>query len=413
MKIISFLGTGKYHSTTYLHPCNSQEKETRFFQEALVEFYQPKTLFVFLTPTVAKHSNWAELQACLSGKVDLKPIENIPESNSPDDGWIIFDKMTGCLNEGDRVIFDLTHSFRCIPVVALLAISYLRTVKQVNIEGLLYGAFDPNAQGQPTPTYDLLPMLSLLDWISATDRFVKVGDGTPLAELLRNAIPGLERRNDPSVRPLASQLDQLSRIIAQISQAIALARPLETLDLTVQLEEILQQAGNGIHQRAKPFSLVSDQLLQAYGQFALPDSMISENIARNLWLQFQMIEWYMQRGQVVQAMTLAREWLISVTAYHLGVTHLLESRNSVSLALNNGLAVLQNREPATASNLDSAFQELADYQDYSNLWGQLSEIRNDLAHVGMRRNYRPGASLQRQAQQRILPRLRQIAQALL
>ena len=114
-----------------------KEKETRFFQEALVEFYQPKTLFVFLTPTVAKHSNWAELQTCLSGKVDLKPIENIPESNSPDDGWIIFDKMTGCLNEGDRVIFDLTHSFRCIPVVALLAISYLRTVKQVNIEGLL------------------------------------------------------------------------------------------------------------------------------------------------------------------------------------------------------------------------------------------------------------------------------------
>ena len=182
-------------------------------------------------PGDATESNWIALQKRLAHQVNLEPVFNIPESNSPDDGWIIFDKITGCLNQGDRVIFDLTHSFRSIPVIALLAISYLRTVKQVQIEGVLYGAFDPNAKDQPTPTYDLLPMLSLLDWIAATDRFVKVGDGLPLAELLKTAISNEERSHNPAVRPLASQLNKTAEIIAQISQAIALARPLETLVL--------------------------------------------------------------------------------------------------------------------------------------------------------------------------------------
>ncbi|MFM7578419.1 MAG: TIGR02221 family CRISPR-associated protein, partial [Microcystaceae cyanobacterium] len=136
MKIISFLGFNNYTETLYRHPTTSQSVKTAFFQEALVEFYQPEILYVLLTDTVANKiprnatvSNWQALQEKLEDKpVKLEPIFNIPESYSPEDGWIIFDKITGCLKEGDRVIFDLTHGFRSIPVVALLAISYLRTV---------------------------------------------------------------------------------------------------------------------------------------------------------------------------------------------------------------------------------------------------------------------------------------------
>ena len=421
MKIISFLGFNNYTETTYIHPSDkSKQSKTSFFQEALVEFYQPETLYILLTETVATkiprgatESNWIALQKRLAHQVNLEPVFNIPESNSPDDGWIIFDKITGCLNQGDRVIFDLTHSFRSIPVIALLAISYLRTVKQVQIEGVLYGAFDPNAKDQPTPTYDLLPMLSLLDWIAATDRFVKVGDGLPLAELLKTAISNEERSHNPAVRPLASQLKKTAEIIAQISQAIALARPLETLNLTEQLEEILRKAETSIDQRAKPFSLISEQLLEEYGQFALKDAMVTENLAQNLWLQFQMINWYMARGQTVQAMTLAGEWLISVVAYLLGSTNLLDDRQQVGFALNNGLAILQGKQPEGASDFDEAFQSLADYQELSQLRGQLSDIRNDLAHVGMRKKYRSAASLQKEAQEKIMPKLQKMAETFL
>jgi CRISPR-associated Csx2 family protein len=171
MKIISFLGMGKYQETKYIHPLDSTKQcLTPFFQEALVEFYNPEKLYVLLTDTVAtkppegaSESNWECLQQRLRGKVEILPIYDIPEKNSPDDIWQIFQKVNDCLEEGDSVIFDITHSFRSVPVVALISVSYLRIIRQVKIDGLLYGAFEAkNKEKNETPTYDLLPILMIL-----------------------------------------------------------------------------------------------------------------------------------------------------------------------------------------------------------------------------------------------------------
>jgi CRISPR-associated Csx2 family protein len=420
MKIISFLGFNNYQTTTYVHPINPEITcKTRFFQEALVDFYRPAEIYVLLTKTVAtvaprgaEVTNWQGLQDCLADKVTIRPIEDIPEGSAPEDLWDIFDCITDCLDHGDRVIFDFTHGYRFLPVVALLAISYLRTVRQVQVEGVLYGAFDPNSQGESSPTYDLLPMLSLLDWLAATDRFVNLGDGLPLAQLLQTAIPGAERRDNPEVRNPGSRLDQAGKVIAEISQAIALARPMETLELTVQLEEIINRASDSFDQRAKPFNLIKDQLLAEYGQFALPESWEPENLQRNLWLQFQLINWYLQRGQAVQAMTLASEWLISVVAFRLGAKQILDHRKQINFALNNGGAVQKKREPVGPSSFDEQFQALSQYQFLSQLWNDLTEIRNDLAHCGMRKDPKSAKKLQEKAN-KIFPQLEEIANSLL
>ncbi len=170
MKIISFLGTTLYQETNYIHALDSTKQfSTPFFQEALVEFYQPDKLYIFLTKAVAtdiprgaSESNWECLKKRLSGKVNILPIYDIPQRNSPDDIWQIFQKVNDCLEEGDSVIFDITHSFRSVPVVALISVSYLRIIRQVKIDGLLYGAFEAKNKKNETPTYDLLPIVSLL-----------------------------------------------------------------------------------------------------------------------------------------------------------------------------------------------------------------------------------------------------------
>jgi hypothetical protein len=48
MKAISFLGFTKYEEKTYLHPKENIGVKTPFFQEALVEFYHPETLYIHL-----------------------------------------------------------------------------------------------------------------------------------------------------------------------------------------------------------------------------------------------------------------------------------------------------------------------------------------------------------------------------
>jgi CRISPR-associated Csx2 family protein len=419
MKIISFLGFNNYTETTYIHPSDeSKQSKTSFFQEALVEFYQPETLYVLLTETVATkipknatESNWIALQKRLAHQVNLEPVFNIPESNSPDDGWIIFDKITGCLNQDDRVIFDLTHSFRSIPIVALLAISYLRTVKQVQIEGVLYGAFDPNAKDQPTPTYDLLPMLSLLDWISAADRFTDTGDGKPLVSLLSSAIKPELQENNLELKKAQNSLDNVADKIRQVSQALALARPTETLGASKTIEKSLDKAHESIAKYAKPFDLVKDKVLAGYGQFALTDK---NNLSESLWSQLKMISWFMERDQVMQAMTLAREWVVSLLAYRLGENDLLDEkcRKETENALHNGNAKSKRDEPKSVSRLDEGFAGLSEYQQLSDIWDKLTKIRNDFAHVGMRKGAASVKSL-RTRSEAILPELQKMAETLL
>ena len=69
LKIVSFLGFNEYKEVSYLHPDyqhNQLKVTTPFYQEALVEFYQPKTLYVLLTPTAEKE-NWGKT-SCQSGR---------------------------------------------------------------------------------------------------------------------------------------------------------------------------------------------------------------------------------------------------------------------------------------------------------------------------------------------------------
>ncbi|QUS62532.1 hypothetical protein IQE94_17860 (plasmid) [Synechocystis sp. PCC 7339] len=66
MKVITFLGTGKYEETTYLHPHGGKSaKPSPLFQEALLDFYSPQEMLVLLTPTAAAHSNWNTMQTRL------------------------------------------------------------------------------------------------------------------------------------------------------------------------------------------------------------------------------------------------------------------------------------------------------------------------------------------------------------
>ena len=57
---------------------------------------------------------------------------------------------------------------------------------KVQIEGLIYGAFDAKTNENKTPIFDLLPIVSLLEWTTATDQFIKTGNGQALASLLIN-----------------------------------------------------------------------------------------------------------------------------------------------------------------------------------------------------------------------------------
>lgn len=90
------------------------------------------------------------------------------------------------LATGEKVILDVTHGFRHLPMLALVAARYLARVRGVQVQEVYYGALDMTDKdtGQ-TPVLRLATMLQMLDWIDALAVYESSGNYGIFAPLLQ------------------------------------------------------------------------------------------------------------------------------------------------------------------------------------------------------------------------------------
>ena len=405
MKAISFLGFNKrgYQETTYIHPTQNKEFTTNFIQEALVELYSPDTLYVLLTKTAETgipdgetESIWNTLNNKLASKVNLQPIKNVPEGHSNDDIWKLFGMLTDCLEDGDCVLFDITNGFRSLPVLALVAVTYLRVVRQVEIKGLIYGAFDAKTSDNKTPIFDLLPIVSLLEWTSATDLFIKTGNGEALSTLLQS--------EETTIQNLATS-------IQGIAQGLQLLRPMDVMRESATLPDRISDAASSVSISTPQFAALLGRIKEDYSTFGLQNPTDYQNYPQSSLLrQLKMVEWYAAKGQTVQALSMAREWLPSLLCYHFKLDPLdKENREEMELLLNGG----KTKDGKESKYLDDWSKLSRDKKKPLNkLWGgdfNLANLRNDVLHAGFRKNPKNAQDILEQTQN-IIKELQNIAQ---
>lgn len=82
--------------------------------------------------------------------------------------------MADHVHQEDQVHIDVTHGFRHLPMLALLSALHLRISRDADVQGIWYGAFDPDT-GQ-APVHDLSGLLRIADGIEALSSFDKDGD---------------------------------------------------------------------------------------------------------------------------------------------------------------------------------------------------------------------------------------------
>lgn len=412
MKLITFLGTTEYKTAVY--EMGEQSHETQFFPVALARFIRPAQVLVCATPTVQQHHNLRELGQQLDEASIPWGCVPIPEGHSEADLWKIFDTLTGVVSEGEHVIFDVTHSFRSLPMLAFLAMAYLKAAKQVQVDRVLYGAWEArNPETNRTPVFDLTPFVALLDWLSATNRFIETGDGHALANLLKAGMPaGSIMRDDIAARALGRNLKAAADAIESVSLALQVTRPMEAMQSAAQLQATLRQALPGILERARPFEVITEQVIRAYGQFAVENPTETAAMAEGLRQQLQMIDWYLRRRHIVQAATLAREWMVSGLAwqFNLPMFDYDRGRHPIEQALNNAV---EKRKPQPRGMYpgpcDAQLAQLPQLNEVVKIWSQLGELRNDIAHVGMKISPKP-ATLLKQKVEAIYPQLMLLAQ---
>jgi CRISPR-associated DxTHG motif protein len=145
MKLITFLGTTDYEEVEYRW--HDLSKPTKFVQEALVRWLQPETTCVLLTER-ARAEQWQKLRSLLEKHTEIMEI-NIPDGKKEAELWRIFTAISNAVHEGDEIAFDITHGFRSLPMIALLTIAYLKQVKGVKVQHVVYGVYEKGKHEAP------------------------------------------------------------------------------------------------------------------------------------------------------------------------------------------------------------------------------------------------------------------------
>ena len=398
-KALTFLGAGRYETVTYVW--EERSHTTRLFPEALAQIFEPEKVIVFVTER-AKSSRASKseptyvetLQDKLGDRVEWV---DIPEGRSEQELWEIFDKVASAVNDGDIVLLDITHALRSIPMIVFAVAAYLRRTRDVTIERIVYGAYEvrqpsrmPPQPEDRAPIFDLTPLLELLDWTGGAEALLKRGDAGLIAEKIITAHQILRRTGagtPEKLKPLGQKLHALS-------QALHLSRPREVMRLAHKLLPLLEKTRTEFEQWAKPFALLASQIWSELEPlaFARPDELSRENLEKQLGL----VEYYLRKGLLVQAVTLAREWVVSYALLCRGAGDWLRRADRAEAEEALGAAAArakgENVEPPEWVAQLSCSAELAHF------WGELSNLRNALAHCAMSHDAPSVSTLEQNAQ---------------
>ncbi|RRR70860.1 MAG: TIGR02221 family CRISPR-associated protein [Candidatus Viridilinea halotolerans] len=371
-KAISFLGytppDRPYRETTYQFA--GQTCTTPFMTEATARFFQDELdlLLVLVTPE-AKQQNLAALRNRLPHPKRLKPVD-IPSSQDTASLWAMFHAIAGEIEPGDHITFDITNGFRSLPLLALLAASFVRVVRGAHVERMIYGAYDATS-GSVTPVFDLSPLLALLDWTTATDAFLKYGRADDLVDRMRQG--------------QGAATNSLADTLATLTAGLQVSRPTEVQRAAACLGDQVKAVRSDPATPA-PIGLLLDRISAEYTPLGHVEPTAPVHAREVLQGQVEIVQWYVGKGLYVQAITLAREWLVSWVVARAGGDLFAKADREYAEAAINGFPSVRMHERGRKVEVavPAAMLAAADHQPLKLIWRATRDLRNDLGHTGMR-----------------------------
>lgn len=364
--IITFLGI-QAKKTTYNFEGKIYEGEV--FAEALHQFCNYDFMLVCVT-SEAKKKTFPILE-----KLEDKRIQavEIPIGETTQEMWETFQIITEKVNTNDSVIFDITHGLRSLPFLVFLFAAYLKAAKNVTIEAIYYGAWELGFSNNGiAPVIDLSEFVSMIDWITATDQFIQTGDAQRLAKLLNP-----DGRANNTIKKAATTL-------SQVSVATLLCQPLQLASKAQNLEDDLLKAQEQLQLIVPPFEMLRQRITDTFSDFI---GDFQKDTKKALAAQFRLIMWYLSNNRLIEAMTLAREWLINAVTYRLDLPFTLKisereeliarAISGVEMVKRNALQVQQLNQYGRVIH-DSWIEK----DNLIQLWNALQPVRNGLDHAG-------------------------------
>lgn len=190
---VSFLGMGPdgegYSELNYQMEGKPESISTEFVQRAEIEFLGSDSFDkIFILCTKESHDySFHDLRDELNDNlcIDRQKIEHVPINNveTIKHAWELFDKINSLINNGDRLVLDLTHGFRSLSIILSAALNFiLKSKSKITLEHVFYGqeSFSDDNKGN---IIDMKDFYIINEWADGVGRLVDNADAGKLAAL--------------------------------------------------------------------------------------------------------------------------------------------------------------------------------------------------------------------------------------
>ncbi|MCD6560253.1 MAG: TIGR02221 family CRISPR-associated protein [Deltaproteobacteria bacterium] len=189
---VSFLGMGPdgegYSELHYQMEGKPESISTEFVQRAEIEFLGSDSFDkIFILCTKESHDySFHDLRDELNNLcIDRQKIKHVPINNieTIKHAWELFDKINSLINNGDRLVLDLTHGFRSLSIILSAALNFiLKSKSKITLEHVFYGqeSFSDDNKGY---IIDMKDFYIINEWADGVGRLVDNADAGKLAAL--------------------------------------------------------------------------------------------------------------------------------------------------------------------------------------------------------------------------------------
>ncbi len=417
---LSFLGTNDYLPCTYEYQ-NKRIENIRFVQEATIrlncmDWMEDDRVVIFTTSNAFK-SNWKDnkkinpesnneiLQEGLGtrikkicGNFSYDQI-HIPDGKNEKEIWEIFLSVFEVINEQDEIIFDITHAFRSIPLLAIVVLNYAKIMKHATLNGIYYGALEAlgtisavknmPVEKRIVPVLDLAAFDQLMEWSVAADRFLESGDAAHISKIAKRSVSVIlaqtkgKDKSQYTIRKLADNLEKFTKTLST-------CRGREINLMVERLKQNLEDCDNLRFNNPlnSPLKTVLDRIKDQIYKF--PGHFITDGI--------QAARWCMEHNLIQQSYTILQETLITYFVYKIGEdTENYQNKNMNRTLANQAVNIFIHKRPEEEWKKEACenipiiekFLKLYETQpELIKIYNNLTGFRNDLNHSGQSDNYR-------------------------
>lgn len=311
MRLISFLGTGRYEEAIYRFGESSYR--TRYLTRALAEFVNPGEIF-----SIATEEAWGTHGTALEQELSEggHPIPNrvaVPSEGDPQSLWRMFQAIVETIRTSQcPVLLDITHGFRMQPFLAGACVQYAQSVLENPPEiRVVYGEY--RGSGSESPVWELTPFVEILSWSRDLMMFLQTGRAEEVArraeeldrQRRREWSGGGRQGVEPRLGQLATSLRNFGGGLATIRTGALLVGENSSAQ---RLFDAIDRARGEVEAHLPALGMVLDQVRAMVEPLRTDGARLSSRAGqRALWA---LADLYRRMGRYSESISIVREgWM--------------------------------------------------------------------------------------------------------